>query len=84
MSIKKTFAPKRLNTSIAGFQDGYEPQRTVAKFHSDLCNRLLQNPVLKSWERLFIKTLAASRNPGRKQLQKLEAIASRLNERSEN
>jgi hypothetical protein len=46
--------------------------------HSILASKLLRKPALRGWERLFVKTLAASHNPGRKQLQKLEAIAARL------
>ena len=46
--------------------------------HSILASKLLKKPALRGWERLFVKTLAASHNPGRKQLQKLEEIASRL------
>lgn len=48
-------------------------------YHSrTLCSPLLESPNLRGWERLFVKTLAKSPRPGRKQLEKLEAIAARL------
>lgn len=47
--------------------------------HSILSSKPLKNPALKGWERLFVKTLATSPNPGRRQLEKLEAIAKELN-----
>jgi hypothetical protein len=46
--------------------------------HSILSGKLLKISALKGWERLFVKTLATSANPGRKQIEKLEAIALRL------
>jgi hypothetical protein len=46
--------------------------------HSILASKLLRKPALRGWERLFVKTLAASHNPGRKQLEKLKEIALRL------
>ncbi len=48
--------------------------------HSILSSRLLRNSALRGWERLFVKTLVSSPSPGRKQLEKLEAIAARLND----
>jgi hypothetical protein len=50
---------------------------TYSRTHTQ-CAELLRDERLRGWERLFIATLQKSRNPGRKQLEKLEAIASRL------
>jgi hypothetical protein len=43
------------------------------------CGELLQNPVLRGWEKLFVSTLARCQKPGRRQLEKLQAIAEKLN-----
>jgi hypothetical protein len=53
-------------------------QREDLAPHSILSAKLLKISALKGWERLFVKTLATSTNPGRKQIEKLEAIALRL------
>jgi len=52
--------------------------KTAPHSHSNLCSQLLRNPTLKGWEKLFVTTLQKSPNPGRRQLEKLGAIASRL------
>jgi hypothetical protein len=78
MKIKKTFAPQRVNLSICDSQRCGESPDTAENSHLELCDRLLQNRVVTGWEKLFVSTLRRSRNPGRKQLAKLEAIASRL------
>ncbi len=57
-----------------------DQHKTAPHSHSNLCSQLLKNSSLKGWERLFVKTLVDSPNPGRKQLEKLEAIAARLND----
>jgi hypothetical protein len=56
------------------------PTKEKSAFESPsiLSEKLLKKPSLKGWERLFVRTLAASANPGRKQIEKLEAIALRL------
>ena len=46
--------------------------------HSILAKELLNSSAVRGWERLFLKTLVTSPNPGRKQMAKVEAIASRL------
>jgi hypothetical protein len=53
-------------------------RRKGLALHSILSAKLLKISALKGWERLFVKTLAASPNPGKRQLLKLEAIAARL------
>ncbi len=55
-------------------QGYYQPEAP----HVALCSRLLKSRCLKGWEHLFVSTLIKSSCPGRKQIQKLEAIASRL------
>jgi hypothetical protein len=57
------------------------PTKEKSAFESPsiLSEKLLKNPSLKGWERLFVRTLASSSKPGRRQLLKLEAIANRLN-----
>jgi hypothetical protein len=52
--------------------------KSASESPSILSEKLLKNPSLKGWERLFVRTLAASPNPGKRQLLKLEAIALRL------
>jgi hypothetical protein len=44
----------------------------------ELMNRLLASPQLKGWERFFVATPQKTRKPGRRQIQKLKAIAFRL------
>ena len=78
MHIKNSVAPTRLSLIIGDSQHCCDSPDAVVNSHSDLCLKLLKNPTLKGWEKLFVKTLAASRNPGRRQLLKLEAIALRL------
>jgi hypothetical protein len=55
-----------------------DQHKTAPHSHSNLCSQLLKNSSLKGWEKLFVTTLQKSPNPGRRQLEKLEAIAARL------
>ena len=75
---KNTVAPTRISLIIGDSERCYESPETAANPHSDLCSQLLKNPALKGWEKLFVTTLQKSPNPGRRQLEKLEAIAARL------
>jgi len=75
---KNTVAPTRISLIIGDSERCYESPEAAASPHSNLCCQLLKNSSLKGWERLFVKTLVDSPNPGRKQLEKLGAIASRL------
>lgn len=46
--------------------------------YKKLCHQLLKNSAIRGWEKLFVRTLSTSANPGKRQIEKLEAIASRL------
>ncbi len=78
MYLENSVARKRIDLSIGDSQAFEEAQLIPLASHSDLCSELLKNPALKGWERLFVTTLQKSRKPGKKQIAKVEAIASRL------
>lgn len=75
---KKSVAPTRISLIIGDSQHLCESSDFAKNSHAKLCDQLLQNPLLLGWELLFVRTLAKSSKPGRKQLEKLEAISSRL------
>lgn len=44
----------------------------------ELIEKLLQSPQLRGWERLFVSTISKCPKPGSRQLEKVQAIATRL------
>jgi hypothetical protein len=74
----QTIVPASQETRLDKFSRCGKSGSLASASPSAACSQLLKNPKLRGWERLFIKTLAASHNPGRKQIAKLEAIALRL------
>ena len=78
MTKKNSVAPMCMALIISDSQRCNKSQATASVSYPDLCSKVLKNPALKDWKKLFASTLRKSRSPGRKQRARLEAIALRL------
>jgi hypothetical protein len=74
----ETIVSASQKTQLDRFSRCGKSQPFASTSHPAVCSQLLKNPKLRGWERLFISTLQKSPNPGRRQIKKLETIASLL------